>query len=280
MALAAAMWPIGRAEAAPSDELVQQVNAYRASPASCDGRRMPAVPALAPRNVLASIEIKTGTVLVAALEQVGYAAEQVEAISLSGPDDAASALSAAVQTYCHALRSTTFRDIGASRSGNTWQIVLAAPAPPRPPRPPPLSSQDASSRATLDAVNLARASGRYCGSTYYPAAPPVDGNAVLDATALQHSRDMVAQHYFSHTGKDGRTVSARAVANGYAWVWIAENIATGQRSVEEVVNSWLTSPGHCVNIMNPVFKEMGAAYALDPRSGRPYWTQVFGHPRR
>ena len=43
---------------------------------------------------------------------------------------------------------------------------------------------------------------------------------------------------------------------------------------------WLASPGHCSNIMNPDFTEMGAAYAIDKSSAAgSYWTQVFGTPR-
>ncbi|HCJ28080.1 MAG TPA: hypothetical protein DHV63_01935, partial [Pseudomonas sp.] len=59
-----------------------------------------------------------------------------------------------------------------------------------------------------------------------------------------------------------------------------ENIAAGQGSAEQAVSSWLASPGHCQNIMNPGFTEMGAAYATNPRSAATiYWTQVFGTPR-
>jgi len=43
---------------------------------------------------------------------------------------------------------------------------------------------------------------------------------------------------------------------------------------------WLASPGHCSNIMNPDFSEMGAAYAIEENSAAvSYWTQAFGTPR-
>jgi hypothetical protein len=41
----------------------------------------------------------------------------------------------------------------------------------------------------------------------------------------------------------------------------------------------LDSPGHCANIMNAGFAEMGAAYAINQERGTLYWTQVFGSPR-
>ena len=48
------------------------------------------------------------------------------------------------------------------------------------------------------------------------------------------------------------------------------------------MDGWLDSPGHCANIMNPAFTEMGAAYR--GRSARDenrtaYWTQEFARPR-
>jgi uncharacterized protein YkwD len=47
------------------------------------------------------------------------------------------------------------------------------------------------------------------------------------------------------------------------------------------VAGWLSSPGHCANLMNPRYTEMGAAYGLNSarKSTYPYWTQVFGAPR-
>jgi uncharacterized protein YkwD len=47
------------------------------------------------------------------------------------------------------------------------------------------------------------------------------------------------------------------------------------------VQGWLDSPGHCANIMNDDFTEMGAAYAVNTarEPARIYWTQVLGTPR-
>jgi uncharacterized protein YkwD len=43
---------------------------------------------------------------------------------------------------------------------------------------------------------------------------------------------------------------------------------------DEAMKEWLNSPGHCTNIMNPAFTEMGAWI-----SGL-YWTQVFAQPQK
>jgi uncharacterized protein YkwD len=92
---------------------------------------------------------------------------------------------------------------------------------------------------------------------------------------------MASQRYFSHQGKDGRVVADRALQAGYRWRRIGENIASGQESPEEVVAGWLSSPGHCANIMDGRVAEMGAAYAINSAGEtlRVYWTQVFAAPR-
>jgi uncharacterized protein YkwD len=81
--------------------------------------------------------------------------------------------------------------------------------------------------------------------------------------------------------KDGSTPADRATRAGYPWRLVGENIASGNRTPQEAVQAWLDSPGHCANLMNPGFTEMGAAYAIDPHSENqtPYWTQVFARPR-
>ena len=43
---------------------------------------------------------------------------------------------------------------------------------------------------------------------------------------------------------------------------------------------WIKSPGHCANLMNPGFTEMGAGLAVDHKSELGvYWAQAFGTPR-
>ena len=61
---------------------------------------------------------------------------------------------------------------------------------------------------------------------------------------------------------------------------MGENIAYGPKSVEEVVQGWLDSPGHCENIMDPRFVEMGLGYAVGHVSKRGlYWVQLMAAPR-
>lgn len=125
----------------------------------------------------------------------------------------------------------------------------------------------------LSAVNDVRAQARACGGDRYPAAAPLVWNDRLGAAAERHSSDMAGRGFFSHTGSDGSGPGARATEAGYSWRSVAENIARTNTSVGAVVDAWVESPGHCHNLMDPRFAEMGAA----EEGG--LWTQVFATPR-
>jgi uncharacterized protein YkwD len=268
--LAAAVVP------ARADELANLINAYRTAPGSCDGR--PAAPAgvLAVEPALARIRIGPGTFLESALRDAGYETAHAEAITVTGPLDAGEAMEVIGQKYCRTLRAAGFAAIGTAHVGNGWQIVLAQPVVI-----PPLPDWPDAGQDILALVNAARARPRTCGTQAFGRAGPLTWNPLLGRAALVHSTDMAQKHYFNHKQPDGSLPADRATAAGYRWVRVGENIASGQRTVEDAVASWLDSPGHCANIMNPAFTEMGAAYAINPqnRNRTAYWTQVFGTPR-
>jgi len=92
---------------------------------------------------------------------------------------------------------------------------------------------------------------------------------------------MLSHNYFAHEGYDASTPAQRVAATGYRYQLIGENIASGPQSAAEAVAGWLTSPGHCENIMDARFTESGVAYAANS-SGTPrvYWVQEFAAPRR
>ncbi|AWL04825.1 CAP domain-containing protein [Massilia oculi] len=266
-------------QASGSDSLATLVNAYRANPGACDGRPAAPAAALDPQPALAQLRIGAGTFIESALERAGYAAEQAQAVYVTGPEDAQAAMNVLAQKYCKVLLSDRFSAIGSYREGATWTVVLARPAPPLPSVTYPDWRE--AGRTILDEVNAARASARSCGKQAFPAAPPLSWNPALGDAALAHSRDMATGRYFSHRGKDGSQAADRALRAGYAWRRVGENIAFGQRSPREAVEGWLDSPGHCANIMNRNYTEMGAAYGVTPerQAGVIYWTQVFGAPR-
>ncbi|WP_030019761.1 sigma-70 family RNA polymerase sigma factor [Streptomyces monomycini] len=103
---------------------------------------------------------------------------------------------------------------------------------------------------------------------------PVHANNQLVTAARRHSQDMDARNYFDHTSPDGTDPGDRITAAGYRWSTYGENIARGQRSADNVMKSWMNSPGHRANILNCDFKEIGIG--THDTSGGPTWTQVFG----
>lgn len=124
----------------------------------------------------------------------------------------------------------------------------------------------------LDLINAERAEGADCGSqgSFGPAGPLVMEER-LRCAARNHSLDMATRGFFDHTNPDGAGPSERLASALYSWTSWGENIALGQRDAEQVVASWMSSPGHCASIMNPNFTELGVGYY----SGH-VWTQVFG----
>ena len=55
---------------------------------------------------------------------------------------------------------------------------------------------------------------------------------------------------------------------------VGENIAMGQRSSNEVVNTWMNSSGHRANILNAGYNRLGVAAYTTPE-GTIYWCQQF-----
>jgi uncharacterized protein YkwD len=126
-------------------------------------------------------------------------------------------------------------------------------------------------------INTARSQPRQCGTQAFTATTPLSWNEDLASAANSHTRNMANGNFFDHLDHDGRTPGDRAELAGYIAKNIGENIAAGLDTPRKVVDGWLASPAHCANLMNPQFRELGAAYAMDPKSDAGiYWTGVFG----
>jgi len=130
----------------------------------------------------------------------------------------------------------------------------------------------------LAEVNAARARGADCGSEgVFGPAPALRLNSILVGTARAMSQDMGDRNFFDHTDPDGLDPFQRMEAAGYNGGAMGENIAAGYSSGAEVVAGWLSSDGHCRNIMDPDFGVIGIGYASVPGSDyTEYWTQNFG----
>ena len=125
-------------------------------------------------------------------------------------------------------------------------------------------------------TNQARAQAQNCGGTMMPPVDPVTKNDLLGAAAQEHAVDMANRMFFAHDNPDGVTPNQRMRAAGYEGSITGENIARGQPDPEAVVQAWIDSPGHCRNMMNARFNELGIGYYQ--ADGGPYWVQNFGAP--
>ena len=126
-------------------------------------------------------------------------------------------------------------------------------------------------------VNKVRASGTYCANDWYPPVGPLEMDNVIRIASRLHSQDMGEQNYFAHDSLDGRDFGDRMSEAGFtgASPW-GENIATGYNTAKAVVEGWVSSPGHCRNLMEPAYKVMGIGYYYTSgTSTKSYWTQNF-----
>jgi uncharacterized protein YkwD len=202
---------------------------------------------------------------------------------------------------CPTVSGQELRGMGIYRRGiDSWIVMTAdnrAPAfqsaariaPPALTAPAPASSHAPVTRSAtaaelatqaLELVNEVRARGMRCGERLFAPAPPLALSGTLANVAFGHASDMAEHEYFEHRGLNGQSPADRVRAMGYREKLVGENIAYGPKSIPEVVQGWLDSPGHCENIMDPRFAEMGIAYAAG-RTGRHglYWVQLFAEPQ-
>lgn len=106
-------------------------------------------------------------------------------------------------------------------------------------------------------------------------APPLTMDVEAERAAKAHSNDMVQRGYFDHVSAEGWTPGDRLRATGAGnYVGSGENIAAGQQSPAEVMQAWMTSPGHRANILNPDFTHLGVGVVIY-QGTTPLWTQVF-----
>lgn len=95
-----------------------------------------------------------------------------------------------------------------------------------------------------------------------------------DVTAAANVRAKEITRSFSHTRPNGSSFSTVLKEQGVTFVGSGENIAWGQKSPEQVMDSWMNSDGHRANILNQNFKNIGIGYYQD-ENGRNYWVQLF-----
>ena len=101
----------------------------------------------------------------------------------------------------------------------------------------------------------------------------LQNNSQLQTAAQGHTEWMARAQNLTH-GTVEEMVS-RIRAAGFTGSPVGENIASGQTSPAQVMNSWLNSAPHRANILDSRFNYIGVGCIID-RYGAYWWTQNFG----
>lgn len=107
--------------------------------------------------------------------------------------------------------------------------------------------------------------------------PMLVKNWEASRVARYKSQDMIDKRYFAHMSPTYGSPFTMMQNFGLRFSAAAENIAYGQRTAAEVMNSWMNSPGHRANILNRSFTQIGVG-AAKASNGTLYWTQMFLKP--
>jgi uncharacterized protein YkwD len=211
------------------------------------------------------------------LEAAGYRAQEWVESAVSSTDEVAAFVRTwrrqSGETYRQVM-GPDFRDlgVGVGRLDGAPLYTLLFAAPEREyyaRRTSALCDQGAVRAAVRARVNAERARAGL---------PPLAESIELDRAAQQHAEDMLARGYFEHTSPEGDTVRERAHDHGYRWRAVGENIALGQLTVDQAMDSWMKSPEHRDNILDREYRDLGVGIALgESRKGfRVLWVQTFG----
>jgi hypothetical protein len=88
-------------------------------------------------------------------------------------------------------------------------------------------------------------------------------NSQLNSGAQAKANHMIANNYWSHTAPDGTEPWYFFTQAGYSYIKAGENLAYGFDASDEIVDAWMSSPGHRANILGG-YKDMGFGFANGP----------------
>ncbi len=91
---------------------------------------------------------------------------------------------------------------------------------------------------------------------------PLLWDSDLRDIARSHSKDMAENDYFAHRNKVGDGATERGIKAGYSCrkpgtIGLGENIHFGLTDPEYTVQSWMDSPGHRENMLDPTYDRVG-----------------------
>ena len=98
----------------------------------------------------------------------------------------------------------------------------------------------------------------------------------LDRLAYMRTEEMEILN--SHTRPNGMPCETILKENNYYYIFTAENIGVGYVSPEEVIQGWLDSPEHKLNLLGKNYNRLGSACRIlvdENGHKRYFWAQIF-----
>lgn len=157
-----------------------------------------------------------------------------------------------------------FRELGAAvaeSAGGTryWAVDFGSPWPK-------LDPAEAAGRV-LERMNRVRAAeGRQALRT----------DPRLESAAAAEARLMAAEHTLRPKRAGQPTAFQRVEQAGYRFRRLAENVASGRATADDLVKSWTEDRGQKQNVIGG-FSQVGIGYAT-AADGTPYWCVLFAQP--
>ncbi len=103
---------------------------------------------------------------------------------------------------------------------------------------------------------------------------PLTLDSSISNVARTKSQDMATNNYFAHQSPTYGSAGNMLTKFGIKYTAWGENIASGQKTPQQVVTAWMNSEGHRANILSSTYTKIGVGYATNSK-GVPYWTQMF-----
>ncbi len=215
------------------------------------------------------------------LRKAGYEAHGWHQAFAAGPDDPASLVAWIREQYpetFHSLLNADYQElgigIGGIRGTPLYTFFLAW-------RESEAFARQTAALAVPEQVRsemLARANAERTAAGL----PPLSLDSRLNDAAQRHAEDMLVRSFYSHVSLDGDGPSDRVRQSGYPARLVAENIARGPFSVNEVMDNWMASREHRRNLLHPGLQDLGVGIAVGRNSvgNTVIWVQDFGRPLR
>jgi uncharacterized protein YkwD len=106
---------------------------------------------------------------------------------------------------------------------------------------------------------------------------PLRRNESLVQAAQEYAAVLAPGPCFEHTCPPVPALADRLTRARYTdFERISENIAAGDPTAAAVVRSWMGSPGHHANLLNPEYQEVGVGVETGGGAYTIYWVQLFG----